>query len=301
MIGVRGGSAPGKITRLTAVSLVLVVFGCARSDPEYPPLSYFPSVQSQQESFATLAKDQADRLAGCLRQSTCFVLVSDGAFLVEGSIQSHRRHLHVFVGSATAVADDGYLLTAAHVVRHESRPFIGVASAGTLRWYPARIVWSSRRDEDVDLALVHVDTSLRSMPIAGCIDSDGFVAGAGARAEDALEWRFLIDCYAGCVSSGQSAIGSTPFSTLVCTAPGRPGNSGGPLVNRAGQLLGIFTTYQRVDRITTTSTPQPLDEVEKSRTEYAVGVRIDATWLMERIAADRQAVRGRRATRNVLR
>lgn len=131
-------------------------------------------------------------------------------------------------GSGFVVAK-GWLLTNAHVVRGCKAVEVGSDMAAT----------DIRMDDDNDLALVHVESSLGE-PLA--------ISAVKPRlGEDILALGFplrsiladSLNVTRGNVSSLLGLMNDPRY--LQISAPVQPGNSGGPLVDLAGRVVGVVT------------------------------------------------------------
>jgi len=132
-------------------------------------------------------------------------------------------------GSGFVVSDDGWLLTNAHVVRGCQAVEIGdEVRASEVRF-----------DEENDLALIHVEKKLGE-PLA--------ISTSKPRlGEDILALGFplrsiladSLNVTRGNVSSLLGLMNDERY--LQISAPVQPGNSGGPLVDLAGRVVGVVT------------------------------------------------------------
>lgn len=141
------------------------------------------------------------------------------------------------VGSGFIVSPDGYILTNDHVVEGASSVMVTVA--GRPKAYQARVI---EENYSLDLALVKIDAG-GNLPTLVLGDSDRARVG---------DWVIAIGNPYGLdhtvtvgVLSAKArpvSIGSRDYSNLLQTdASINPGNSGGPLLNLAGQVIGINT------------------------------------------------------------
>ncbi|MGH9466612.1 MAG: trypsin-like peptidase domain-containing protein [Terriglobales bacterium] len=158
-----------------------------------------------------------------------------GQLRLNGAQPSPPRLSHS-QGTGLIVDPRGYIVTNRHVVRRAAR--IAVHLNGDERTYYAKLVGE---DAETDLAVVKI-TVPRPLPTAALADS--------ARV-DVGDWVVAIGSpfglsdtvTAGIVSALHRAMDPRrQFAEFIQTdAPINPGNSGGPLVNLAGEVVGINT------------------------------------------------------------
>src|SRR5215469_16975728 len=142
------------------------------------------------------------------------------------------------LGSGVIVDKKGYVLTNDHVIDGATK--IQVAVDGDPTKYTARVIGI---DKQTDLAVIKIDAD-RPLPTARLGNSDGVKVGDWVLAFGS-PFSLSGTVTAGIVSardrSGQE-IGSSQFQDFIQTdAAINPGNSGGPLVNLAGEVIGVNT------------------------------------------------------------
>ncbi len=136
------------------------------------------------------------------------------------------------LGSGFIIDKDGYILTNNHVVEKTDEINVKLADE---RVFKAKIIG---RDPKTDLALIRIesDSPLEALPLG---DSDKLDVG---------DWVVAIGnpfglgntVTAGIVSAKYRHLGAGSYDNFIQTdAPINPGNSGGPLLDTAGEVIGI--------------------------------------------------------------
>jgi serine protease Do len=135
-------------------------------------------------------------------------------------------------GSGFLIREDGYLVTNAHVVGDAERIQVRLHDG---RRFDARLVGL---DERVDLALLKIEA--KGLPVAQLGDSNRTRVG---------EFVLALGHPFGLEQTVSFGIVSRKGAPLQVAAPGfefiqtdaavNPGNSGGPLVNMAGEVVGV--------------------------------------------------------------
>jgi serine protease Do len=141
-------------------------------------------------------------------------------------------------GSGFLIRQDGYLITNEHVVENADRIQVKLADG---RRFEGRLVG---KDERVDLALVKIEAT--GLPVAALGDSNKLRVG---------EFVLALGHPFGLEQTVSLGIVSRKGASLQVAAPGfdfiqtdaavNPGNSGGPLVNMAGEVVGINSMAAR--------------------------------------------------------
>lgn len=130
-------------------------------------------------------------------------------------------------GSGSIVSPEGLILTNEHVIRSARGGLVSVSTTAGKR-YTGRVIAIDRRN---DLALVRLDTTDR-FPTVRLSSSEGIQVGARV---------FAIGSPFGLSGTLTTGILSriAPDGDLQTDAALNPGNSGGPLLNSRGELIGV--------------------------------------------------------------
>ena len=146
-------------------------------------------------------------------------------------------------GSGFIIKPDGYILTNAHVVNGADKINVRLKDGRNLDGKLIGI------DEKTDIAIVKVDA--KDLPVATLANSDAVRVGEIVFAIGApynLDYTFT----SGIVSAkGRNRLNVTPdgYEDFIQTdASINPGNSGGPLVNLDGQVIGMNTLINGINR-----------------------------------------------------
>ncbi len=149
------------------------------------------------------------------------------------------------LGSGVIVDKKGFILTNNHVIDRASR--IQVKLNGERTNYTAKVIGT---DEETDLAIIKIESD-HDLPTAKLGNSDGVKVGDWVLAFGS---PFGLDATvtAGIVSAkdrNNSQTGAGQFQRFIQTdAAINPGNSGGPLVNMAGEVIGVNTAIFTMTR-----------------------------------------------------
>jgi serine protease Do len=144
-----------------------------------------------------------------------------------------RRFREYGAGSGILIDSDGYIVTNNHVIENAQTIHVELADG---RPFPARVIGT---DPLSDLAVIKIDAT--NLPYAYWGDSDllsvgewvlaiGNALGKGITATQGIVSRLNVSL---------SVEGTVLYGLVQTTAAINPGNSGGPLVNMAGEVIGI--------------------------------------------------------------
>jgi serine protease Do len=136
------------------------------------------------------------------------------------------------LGSGFIISKDGYILTNAHVVAGSDD--VNVRLADAKREFKARVVGIDKR---TDVALLKVDAT--DLPVAALGDSSKLQAGEWVAAIGS-PFGFANTITAGIVSAKERALPDEMYVPFIQTDVAvNPGNSGGPLLNLDGEVVGV--------------------------------------------------------------
>jgi serine protease Do len=161
-------------------------------------------------------------------------------------------------GSGFLVADDGLVLTNAHVVRDASEVTVRLADR---REYRAKVLGA---DPATDIAVLRIDA--KGLPAVRLGDPKSLMVGDYVLAIGA-PYGLEQTATSGIVSAkGRSLPGDAFVPFIQTDAAVNPGNSGGPLFDAAGNVVGINSQiYSRTGGFQGVSFAIPIDVALKVR------------------------------------
>jgi serine protease Do len=135
------------------------------------------------------------------------------------------------VGSGFVITPDGYILTNAHVVADASEVMVSLTDK---REFKAKVIGVDRR---TDVALIKIEAS--GLPTVKTGDSSKVRVGEWVAAIGS-PFGFQNSVTAGIVSAKARVLPDESYVPFLQTdAAVNPGNSGGPLFNMSGEVIGI--------------------------------------------------------------
>jgi serine protease Do len=230
----------GSMGRIRSVGLALGLMSLTLSAPGAAQTAGSPPARLWDDAGPAVVAPEIERLNAALTRLAeglkgALVQIRVRRVLADAEDDGSRRSM----GSGFLIHADGYLVTNAHVVEGATDVQVRLATGRRLK---GTVIG---RDGRVDLALVKVETKDR-LPILPLGDSDGLRVG---------EFVMALGHPFGLEQTVSFGIVSRKGSPLQSAAPGfdfiqtdaavNPGNSGGPLVNMAGQVVGVNTMAAR--------------------------------------------------------
>ena len=151
---------------------------------------------------------------------------------MEPGERGERQFRRQGLGSGFIIDAEGYVLTNAHVVADADEVLVRLADSK--RSYKAKVIGSDRQ---TDIALLKVEA--RGLPVVTLGDSQQLQAGEWVAAIGS-PFGFANTITAGIVSATQRSLPDETYVPFIQTDVAvNPGNSGGPLLNLRGQVVGI--------------------------------------------------------------
>jgi S1-C subfamily serine protease len=241
LIGALVGLSAGVVGGLVGVLVGVSIAGDDSSPGDTRPVSTQPVTTAPPRDPAVVATPvealDVPALAEALRNSVVTVSVDLERLNMPGSAS----------GSGVVVTSDGQILTNAHVV--DGATAVRIRLAGETEPRPARILAA---DPGNDLALLQIDAD--GLEPATFADPASLRVGEGVVA---IGFALGLDGGPSVTSGIISALNRTIITELGALdgliqtdAPISSGNSGGPLVNAAGEVVGINTAVARGDAFT---------------------------------------------------
>ena len=150
-----------------------------------------------------------------------------------------KKNPQIGTGSGVIISSDGYIITNHHVIEDSEKIQITTNDNQT---YNAIIVGSDKQN---DIALLKINSE-NKLPYATFGDSDSAQIGEWVLAVG-NPFNLTSTVTAGIISAKSRSLdptGRTTQSYIQTDAAVNPGNSGGALINRRGELIGINTAIQ---------------------------------------------------------
>lgn len=233
VIGIAGGAVAGGaaalfVTNRQAVREVAVTTAPVRVQTELQPAQPVQSTPAAPATQSTTGASSHSDSAVAAVQKVAPAVVT---VIVRGA-QGQGS------GSGVIISDQGYILTNNHVVEGATRLSVLFADS-TLQ--QARLIGT---DPLNDIAVLRVDGAVPGVAVIG--DSTALQPGETVLAIGSPLGNFRNTVTAGVVSALNRSLPGSGMEGLIQTdAAINSGNSGGPLINLAGEVVGINTVVVR--------------------------------------------------------
>ena len=188
-----------------------------------------------------------------------------------------RSQRHVSSGSGFLITSDGYILTNNHVVEGATKLQVTTENGDK---YSADVIGT---DPMIDLGLIKIDTKGKQLPTLPLGDSDSLKVGQWVMAIGnpfSLEQTVTVGVVSG--KKRQVGIGTTVpgLANFIQTdAAINFGNSGGPLIDGHGRVIGISTAIQRGEMAEGIGFAIPINEARKAAEELRAGGSVKRGYL----------------------
>jgi 2-alkenal reductase len=183
-------------------------------------------------------------------------------------------------GSGFVIDPDGYIVTNNHVIAEGGPIVVGFADGSA---YDAELIGA---DSQADLALLKIDaTGLTALPLG---DSEALEVGQLVVAIgspfglDNTMTTGIVSGLSRSLPADSTTLGSfyTIPSVIQTDAAINPGNSGGPLINLAGEVVGINTAIESPVRANSgVGFAVPANVVKRVVTQLREGGEVTYPWL----------------------
>lgn len=191
--------------------------------------------------------------------------------------RQQRSQRHVSSGSGFLITSDGYILTNNHVVEGATKIQVTTENGDK---YTADVIGT---DPMIDLGLIKIDTKGKQLPTLPLGDSDSLKVGQWVMAIGnpfSLEQTVTVGVVSG--KKRQVGIGTTVpgLANFIQTdAAINFGNSGGPLIDGQGRVVGINTAIQRGEMAEGIGFAIPINEARRAAEELRAGGSVKRGYL----------------------
>lgn len=232
----------GSMSSYIAVALVASIIGGISSSYIGPRLygSFLPNPNTdnyKQQAINISTSDDINTVSAVVKKSMSSVV---GITTVELQQNFFMATEVEGVGTGVIIGSEGYILTNSHVIGNGNARSIEVLFENGDKM-PASVLWF---DQAQDIALIKVEA--KGLPVASLGDSDSLEVGEIAIAiGNPLGLDFQRTVTSGIISGLNRSIRvseNVVIDNLIQTdASINKGNSGGPLLNSKGEVIGINT------------------------------------------------------------
>jgi serine protease Do len=225
--------------------MILVFLGAITAGPKLVEQYQYASTRGKMRAQYEAATDMLSKVSmrdSALASELVVHRIRPSVVSIQAGSKSRNRYRQALTrgqGSGFVISEDGLIVTNNHVIEKAEEIIITLTDR---REYPAKVIG---RDVETDLAVLKIEAS--DLIAAEWGDSDVLELGAPVWA---MGSPFGLDqtVTRGIVSgkhrrTADNTGGANPHQDLLQTdAAVNPGNSGGPLVNSVGQVIGINTS-----------------------------------------------------------
>lgn len=237
-----------KITITAIIVAILWLFGfyiyVTYSKIEIKSGDYEATKVQSTESAQTVEKveEKSQTIADIIEETTKSVVGISKLKSAGNSILSNSNESELGLGTGIIVAENGYILSNAHVTGEKySKCYITLENGQN---YEGKVMWS---DESLDLSITKIEAKNLSYATLG--NSSKIRVGETVYAiGNPIGFEFRRTVTSGIISAKNRSIkieeenNQTYMSDLIQTdATINPGNSGGPLITPNGEIIGINT------------------------------------------------------------
>ena len=213
--------------------LIGVIVGGSFSTASEQPVSVTPAVQRDLREFSDAFAEIAEKLNPSVVNITC--TETQEARNTQENLRNEDQDAQPFgFGSGVIIDSAGYILTSNHVVESANKIEVKLSDE---RKFVAKMIGS---DRDTDLALIKVESE-KALIAAPLGDSNKLKPGQWVMA---IGNPFVYDhtVTVGVISALNRNLNTNIFDSFIQTdAAINFGNSGGPLLNIRGEVIGINT------------------------------------------------------------
>lgn len=253
MLTMSRGSTPAAVSRMSRfLSLMVIALGFSAIVPagsqDAPETKEFdPFSQEAQAALEALSKSESDKAREFLNPEQVTGLTEQVKPALVTVRQMGRDGGQRGTGSGFVISKEGLVVTNLHVIG-EGQPIEVEFVDGTKH----EVVSIEASDRHYDLAVLRLGPTAKELPFlklgdSGAIKQGDLVLGFGA--PQGLGFSVVPGAISAIrkLEPGFAGEGETPeFPMLQLAMPIEQGNSGGPVVNLKGEVLGIVTLRHRV-------------------------------------------------------
>lgn len=200
------------------------------------PLGHFLSAQSEEKTVQIAAEAKKYTVEVKTEKEEYPAFWNNKSYFKNPMRLIKIREIYAGFGSGFIISSDGYIITAYHVVENTKPDKITIVKNGLV--YKAELI-STRPEKDRALLKINAD----SLPHAKISANKNLKEGATSySAGFPLELGFIFS--KGVINSPEIKMSLYDGVRVIQTdARVMPGNSGGPLINSRGEIIGTIVAY----------------------------------------------------------